>query len=121
MRRTGLLICCITLALVATSAQAGQALAPHRYLAGSDGPLVQVSNPHDGRTWAAWAYRNGSEFDIAISHVDADGNWTEPVFVGRDDRRDQVQPAIAADEFGNVYLAWSERATGRVMVSVLGV
>ena len=75
MRRTGLLIYCITLALVATSALAGQALTPHRYLAGSDGPLVQVSNPHDGRTWAAWAYRNGSEFDIAISHVDADGNW----------------------------------------------
>jgi hypothetical protein len=90
---------------------------PHRYNPRSlDGALVSVENPVDGTVWSAWAYRDGAQYDIAISFQDATGAWSEPTFLGRDDR-DQVQPALAVDPAGNLYLAYTDRGTGQVMVS----
>lgn len=94
--------------------------APHRYNPRSlDGPLVQLANPIDGRTWSAWSYRDGAEYDIAISYLDGSGFWSEPSFLGRQDRRDQVQPTMIVDGSGHVYLAFADRAAGSVMLSVL--
>jgi hypothetical protein len=94
--------------------------APHRYAPNSlDGRLAQIERIEGERTLAAWAYRNGAEYDIAISQMDESGHWTEPVFIGIDDGRDQIQPALALDAGGNVYLAYSDRAEGRVLVVVL--
>jgi len=93
---------------------------PHRYAPNSlDGRLTQVTRVEGGRTLAAWAYRNGPEYDIAVSRVDDNGRWTEPVFIGIDDGRDQVQPALAIDPDGNAYLAFADRAEGRILLSAL--
>ena len=91
---------------------------PPRYLPNAlDSGLVQVANPQDGRTWAAWAYRNGAEYDIALSSATPDGEWTEPVLFGLDDGKNQVQPAMAIDGFGNLYLAFIEGGSGRVLLT----
>ena len=69
------LVCCIALiaASPALTAPRGRDL-PHRYLPNSlDGRLSQVTNPEDGSNWSAWAYRNGGEYDIAVSHRGQDG------------------------------------------------
>ena len=95
---------------------------PHRYAPNSlDGRLTQVTRVEDGRTLAAWAYRNGAEYDIAVSRVDENGRWSEPMFIGIDDGRDQVQPALAIDADGNAYLAFADRAEGRILLSALCV
>ena len=91
---------------------------PHRYAPRSmDGRIHQVDVPANHTTIATWSYRSGSQFDIAVSSADANGRWTEPVFFGRDDNRDQVDPVVAADSAGNVYLAYTDRDQGRVMLS----
>lgn len=103
-------------ALAATSAESPGTL-PHRFNPRSlDGPLVHAFGV-DGRTWSAWAYRDGAEYDIAVSTLDDSGFWSEPSFLGRGDGRDQVEPSMIVDEFGNVYLAYTDRALGAVMLS----
>ncbi len=93
---------------------------PHRYNPNSlDGRLVQLTSSADGRDWAAWAYRSGAQYDIALVHTDESGTWTEPVFLGADDGRDQVEPALAADANGNVYVAYADRSSGQVLLSTL--
>lgn len=93
---------------------------PDRYSsAGLDGPVAMVENPIDGTTWAAWAYRSRSEYDIAISARRASGSWSEPTFVGRDDDIDEVAPALAVDATGNLYLAFATRETGRIDLAIL--
>jgi len=104
----------------------GQALAfgrglerPHRFAPGYDAGLVQVQNPVDGRTWAAWTYRNGAELDIAVAVADADGFWSEPRFVGLDDGSDQFEPALAVDGAGTLYLAFVDRGSGAIVLTAL--
>lgn len=93
---------------------------PHRYAPKSlDGRLTQVTRVEDGSILAAWAYRNGPEYDIAISRADENGRWSEPVFIGVDDGRDQVQPVLTLDADGNAYLAFADRAAGRILLSKL--
>ena len=76
---------------------------PHRYQPSSqDRQLVQVENSVDGRIWSAWAFRSGSEYDIALAVADENGVWSEPLFFGRDDGRDQVDPAFVIHESGSV-------------------
>ena len=95
---------------------------PRRYNPRSlDGALVTVFNAVDGRTWSAWAYRAGAEYDIAISYRDDSGAWSEPVFLGAHDRGDQVHPALVADPTGNLYLAYTDRGTGAVVLTALPV
>ena len=88
---SSIVICCL-LAALALPASAGTRFAePRRFDPATDGDLVQLVNPVDGRTWGVWTYRNGSETDIAISTLDeATGRWSEPFLMGRDDRIDQV-------------------------------
>jgi hypothetical protein len=86
---------------------------PARYLPNSfDGAIVQVENAVDGRVWAAWSYRNGGEYDLALSVSPAPGVWSEPLLVGLDDGIDQRQPAMALDSRGAMYVAYADGAGG---------
>ena len=81
---------------------------PPRYLPHAlDGEVVQVSNEVDGRAWSAWAYRNGAEYDLAVSVSTVPGVWSAPRLLGLDDGLDQSQPALAVDPRGAIYLAYS--------------
>ena len=115
----------LTLAATATATAAharpvDPSATPTRYLGrGVDSGLVTVANPLDGRLYSAWAYRAGSESDIAVSVRDASGLWSEPVFVGYGDGKNQTDPALAFDAAGNLYLAHAVRDTGELLVSRL--
>jgi hypothetical protein len=122
MRRSiTVLVAILSILALGTSVFAGPSrVAPHRYAPNSlDGRLARVDRVEGDRSLAAWAYRNGAEYDIAISRVDENGRWTEPAFVGIDDGRDQVQPALALDANGNAYVAYTDLAEGRVLLVVL--
>ena len=112
MRKTLLAILCCGL-LFAGVVEAGKgerSAQPHRYIAQSlDRDLVQAETA-DGRIWSAWSYRNGGEYDLAISMQDVDGTWTEPLFFGNSDGRDQLQPALAVDPRGATYVAFADDA-----------
>ena len=113
----------LTLAAAATAAHArpaDPAVTPTRYLGrGVDSGLVTATNPLDGRLYSAWAYRAGSETDIAISARDAQGTWSEPVFLGYSDGLNQIEPALAFDAAGNLYIAHTIQETGSLVVSRL--
>jgi len=84
-----------------------------------DGPLTTLTGP-DGRTWATWAYRASGEFDIAVSSRDANATtWSTPLFFGRRNGADELDPAIAVDSRGAVYLAFAVANPPRVSVAVL--
>lgn len=94
---------------------------PHRYLPGGlDSGLVTASAPDTGRTWAAWSYRNGAEFDIALSVVEAEGPWSEPIFLGLHDGADQSRPALVVDPLGRFHVVF-EDTRGRILLSSLPV
>jgi hypothetical protein len=104
-------------AIIVTTLAAGTAFAagkgtrhdyPTRYVPRSlDGEIVQVRNDIDGHAWSAWAYRNGAEYDLALSVSLIPGVWGEPRLLGLDDGLNQGQPAFSIDSSGNVYLAYS--------------
>lgn len=123
MPRKSLLCSALALAIVAgAGARAGSMAlrAPHRYLPHLlDGALVEVYNPVNGQTWAAWAYRSGAEYDLAVTVNYGNGLWSEPVFIGSRDGIDQIQPSLAVDSGGNLYLAFTTGRSGRVFVSNL--
>jgi hypothetical protein len=92
---------------------------PNRYfLRDLDGRLARVENSTDGRTYAVWAYRNRGEFDLAIAVRDAAGHWSAPSFLGAGDSLSQMQPSLAVDSNGNLYLAYSERETGLIYLTM---
>ena len=108
------------LAVGALTAEGRARALPPRYSpAALDGPLVQVDNPVDGRTWAVWAFRNGAEYDLALSFVDSNGGWHVPSMVGEGDRRNQTQPALATDARGTVYLAFVDGPERRLLLTSL--
>ena len=114
--------CCCLIIVFSTTlmARSRTARVPHRYQpASEDRHLVQVSNPVDGRTWAAWAFRSGAQYDIALSFLSEQERWSEPVFQGLDDGVDQVDPAFAIHESGVLVVAFAEPTRGRVLISVL--
>ena len=116
-RFTVSLVCCLLLSAVALAAPSGDQRTPQRYApAALDHGLVQIEAP-DGRIWSAWAYRNGAEYDIAIAVRDAEGVWGEPSLIGLDDGRSQIRPSLAVDSGGNLYLAYAERTTGRILLT----
>jgi len=122
MRRNRVLILALLAALSAASGAwaRGGAAVPHRYsAAGLDGPLVQLQNPIDGRSWSFWAYRWGGQFDLAISSLRGDGSWSEPTFFGDADSLSQVDPAAVVDASGTVYLAFAVRETGQIFLATL--
>lgn len=105
-RLLGVVSSCLLLSAVALAA--GGHRMPDRYAPGSlDGTPIVVEDAAHGRTWSAWAYRNGAEYDIAVSVLDGSGVWSEPVLFGRDDGVDQTDPALAIDADGTVYLAFA--------------
>jgi len=92
---------------------------PLRYLPNSfDGAIVRAENTVDGRLWAAWSYRNGGEYDLALSVRTAPGVWSEPTLIGLDDGLDQRQPAMALDSRGAMYVAYAD-GTGAIRLIVL--
>jgi hypothetical protein len=113
-------LACVVLA--STVAVAGDRLAgrdrPRHYQSFQDGPPVTVTLD-TGTTWSAWAYRISGEYAIALSSRDPGGLWSDPSFIGLDDRRDQIDPALAADAGGNLYLAFTVRETGVIRVTAL--
>lgn len=118
LSRFSLLICLLFIASSLAGAASRDRGLPHRYLPGSlDGNPAMLDNTFDGRTWAAWAYRNGIEYDLAVSIRGEDGFWTEPDFFGRGDGVHQEEPSLVVDREGTVYLAYSERPTGRIMLT----
>jgi len=114
------LVCTVCTLLVSLAVQAAPSKLdlPYRHIRTLDGPTVLVSD-NDGRTFAVWSYRNGAEFDIAVSRQDENGLWSAPRFFGLDDGLDQVRPAVAVDGDGNIYLAFEIRSSGRILMKVL--
>ncbi len=100
---------CLTLAATVGLSMAGPrgARQPHRYapLSLDQAPVLTV-NPVDGSVLAAWGYREGGEYSIALA-VKIGDTWSEPVFIGRDDGLDQLDPALAFDSQGIAYLAFT--------------
>ncbi len=124
MLRAGVRAAIVVLAAVALSvpAFAGAAgrVMPERFAPGSlDGDPVILEDGVTGTVWSAWAYRDGAEYAIAVSLMGADGAWSEPVFLGRDDGLDQVEPSLAIDATGTAYLAFAVRETGEIRISLL--
>ncbi|MDX1388623.1 MAG: hypothetical protein R3344_05510 [Acidobacteriota bacterium] len=94
---------------------------PHRYSPRLlDGTPVVVTDELTGTAWSAWTYRLRGESDIALSFRDANGTWSEPVFIGVGDRLDQVEPALALDARGNFYLVFAVGQTGSIHATALG-
>jgi hypothetical protein len=117
-----LLLCFALPGWIATLAATTDGGLPDRYIQrGFDGSPVLITNDVDGRTWAAWSYRSCGEFDIALAYRDGHGLWSEPTFLGRFDGRDQIQPTLAADGSGNVYVAYRTTGSGQITVSVLPI
>jgi len=92
--------------------------APAEHVSQIDGPVALATGP-DGRTWAVWAVRTPGEFDLAISSRDASGAWSAPAYLGSRNRTDEIDPSVAVDENGSVYVAFSKRASGRIAVAAL--
>lgn len=93
---------------------------PHRFQAASDDrQLIQTTNPVDGRTWAAWSYRSGAQYDLALAVQGELGRWSEPVFQGSGDGIDQVDPAFAVHASGLLVVAFAEPERGRILISTL--
>jgi hypothetical protein len=112
-------VVCGLIVSAAPAAWAGRGIPPRYAPASLDGRLEQVENPVSGDVWAVWSYRNGAEYDVALVSTEDDGLWSEPSFVGEFDGRDQLEPVLAADAAGNIYLAYAERSPSRIMLSWL--
>lgn len=106
--------------LAAPAAAAPPQDGPHRWVSPRlDGTPVVVENLVHGQAWSAWAYASSGELDLALSSRDADGRWSAPVFLGSGDGIDQIDPALAADGRGVVYVAYAERGAGRIQIAAL--
>ena len=114
---------CISAALTgsATAASAAKGFRATDHIPEFDGPMTVLAGP-DGRTWAAWAYRTSHEFDIAISSRDGGTTtWSAPVFLGHGNGSDDIDPALAVDSRGVMYLAFATTNPPRVAVATLAV
>ena len=105
--------------LCSSSFAAGTRTLPHRYLPGSLDNGLSLLRSADGGTIAVWAYRSGAEYDIACSRAEAGGRWTEPTFIGAGDGVDQLEPALAEDGDGNLFVAYTDAALGTIRVALL--
>jgi hypothetical protein len=88
------------------------------YVPRLDGPPASAAST-DGRLWSVWSYRASGEFDIAVAARDASGAWGSTSFLGRRDGIDQVDPSVALDGAGNVYVAFATRSPQRIWTAVL--
>jgi hypothetical protein len=84
-----------------------------------DGPITSLTAA-DGRTFAVWSYRASGEFDIAVSTRGANSSmWSAPVFFGRGNRNDELEPALTVDANGNAYIAFATANPSRVVLATL--
>lgn len=119
MRKTTCALLGILLvAAVALPGFAGTRARPTRFGA-LDRGLTDAANQHDGVSWAAWAYRNGAEYDVAVSFDRGDGIWSEPTLIGQDDGRNQMEPSLTFDARGTLYLVFTDRTSNQIMLTVL--
>lgn len=92
------------------SARSGRLDTPRHFRAGlSDHGLVEIEAPAQQQRLAAWALRNGPEYNIAVSVQDAEGVWSEIRVFGGNDGQDQIDPTLAIDSRGNIYLAYASQ------------
>ncbi len=91
---------------------------PSRFVAALDGAPAIVDLPAEGLRLSAWPYRSGAEYDLALSVQDASGVWSRPSFFGAGDGVDQIEPALAVDSNGTVYLAFAVRPQGSIWLAV---
>ena len=91
---------------------------PSRFVPALDGAPVSIELGDGERRISAWAYRSGAEYDIAVSTQELGGAWTPPQFLGSGSRLDEVEPALAIDASGNVYVAFSVRPLGAIHLAV---
>jgi hypothetical protein len=122
VRKRTLISSLAAVAILASSwAMAGERLAdrPRRHsTAARDGRPVTATLA-SGAAWSAWAYRISGEYAIALSFRGPNGSWSEPSYIGLDDRLDQIDPDIVGDADGNLYLAYAVRETGAIWVTAL--
>ena len=110
--------CGLVLAIPAVAAGPAPSTVSHDYVARIDGVPISASGT-DGRVWSVWSYRSPGEFDVAVAVRDAAGTWSPTAFLGKRDGIDQLEPTIAIDDQGNVYVAYATRAPQRVWIAVL--
>ena len=94
-------------ALSLTSAAVASEPAPLRYLPQHDRGLTSKVNAVEESRIAAWSYRQGGDFTLAIAQRDENG-WSEPILIGDSDGVAQLDPSIAVDSRGTTYLAYAE-------------
>lgn len=115
----------IPLLLAATASHAAPAALaraerpdPTFVIRGLDHEPVIFQNPVTGETWSGWAYRSGSEFDLALSRLDDSGRWSDPELIGTLDGTDQMHPAFAADPRGNLYVVFDTGRSGGIFMTI---
>ena len=60
-----------------------------------DGPITTLTGL-DGRAWAVWTFHAAHESDVAIASREANATtWSAPVFFGRRNGIDEIDPTIA--------------------------
>jgi hypothetical protein len=69
-----------------------------------DGPPENAYDPVTGQPLVTWAYRAGSDYDIAVSDYSGEG-WTEPVFLTVSSMND-LDPHTYIDDAGRAYVVW---------------
>ncbi len=84
-----------------------------------DGTPVVLEIHPDGRAVAAWTWWESGETDLAVAIRAADGTWGQPVRFGMHDGSDQVDPALALDPSGHVYLVFATRESGTLSLAML--
>ena len=118
-KRFTLIATILCISLLAGAVLAADGLTPRRYNPRSaDRSLVTLQPSGSEVIYSAWSYRNQGGYDIAVSMRDADGIWSEPTLFGAADGIDQLQPALAIDAGGFLYLAWAEAPLGTIRLSI---
>lgn len=109
-----------TLLLAAAPLLAGEKdRRPRLHRAALDGAPVLLEIPQDGRAVAAWTWWESGETDVAVAIRTAEGTWGPPFRFGMRDASDQVDPALALDPAGHVYLAFATRESGTLSFAML--
>jgi len=73
----------------------------------SDGPVFMAEDPA-GRLWAVWSYREGGEWDIAVSRA-VGRTWTAPQLLGVANGKDDLDPRLLFLDDGTGVLVWWQR------------
>lgn len=75
----------------------------------ADGPVFMALD-RQGNMWATWAYRNGGEYDIALSQM-VGQTWTFPELLGYGNGRDDLDPRVNFTPNGRAIIVWWQAET----------